>query len=412
MDVAALDGMNPADEDAFLAKIYDTTGFDKHVASLTTSQRQFVDLLKEWFHRPRKCLILVSGGPGSGKTYTVVQTLQYVDVPVIKMAPTAKVAKNIGGRTIHSTMRLPWGQGSVLDHVEKECLQYQDDADHVRLCLQTSAQLKFKCEKADVVVCDEVGMLPFWLTYQIIRYFFQAKRPVLFIAMGDSWQLRPVKSAYNVFQVPFPDIETLPVTLTESKRFVPEYFDIIDTLRRTEEMTEYVQRTFPVVESIYADLLEKCSRALVYTHSTVDAYNQFYLNRLPGKRIRLYRILENRLLRDEFIDVKPHCMVIVTENNCGAAMNGTSLTFVSYDSTLDRVECRNDRQEILYIDRSEYTGWIPLVVGFASTIHKFQGETIDDENLLFNFDGCQDMHLIYTALSRVRCLNQILAVKL
>lgn len=404
-----------SDKDAFVSRILDPTGFDKHVSTLTESQKQFIDLLKDWFYNPRHLLLIVSGGPGAGKTYTVVKTLEYLKIELIKMAPTAKVAKNIGGRTIHSTMRLPWGPGSILRQVEKECMHYQDDDEYVKKCIKKSSKLKFTCDLVEMIVLDEVGMLPFWLTYQIIKFFFRNEKPVLFIAMGDSWQLRPVKSAYNVFQVQYPDIETRFVEMIESKRFVPEYLQIIDTMRRLNDidsMIDYVQKTFPVVEGIYAEMLERCSRALVYTNSTVEAYNKFYLDRLPGKCIRLYKIKDDKIYRDHYVDVKKNCMVIVTENNCGTAMNGTCLTFVSYNSELDRVECHDEFGKLVYVTRSEYTGVIPITVGFASTIHKFQGETIDDAKILFNFDGCQDVHLIYTALSRVRCMDQILAVKL
>ncbi|GFU98723.1 uncharacterized protein TNCV_298951 [Trichonephila clavipes] len=68
-----------------------------------------------------------------------------------------------------------------------------------------------------------------------------------------------------------------------------------------------------------------------------------------------------------------------------------------------------------YVDvkvQRNFKGEFPIVVGFAGTIHKFQGDTMDDDAIAMNFNGSRDLNLVYTALSRVKCMDQIVAIQL
>jgi hypothetical protein len=48
---------------------------------------------------------------------------------------------------------------------------------------------------------------------------------------------------------------------------------------------------------------------------------------------------------------------------------------------------------------------LPLSIAFACTIHKAQGSTLDAANI--DLDDCRSPELVYTALSRVRCLRDL-----
>ncbi|GFR31670.1 uncharacterized protein TNCT_58521 [Trichonephila clavata] len=204
-------------------------GFDKHVETLTRSQQTFPFLVHEWLLNRQHAVVLVAGGPGSGKTFTVTSCLDRISVPQLRMAPTARVAQRIGGQTIHSALRLGWKPGSVLHTLEKELQHKTDEA----ACLEKSAKLleTFDClQQPDIIVVDEIGMVSFWLAHWIIQYFFRRPKPILFVAMGDPNQLRPVKTINNVFGVSL-DIPIKSIDLKESKRFSPEYESIIQQLR-------------------------------------------------------------------------------------------------------------------------------------------------------------------------------------
>lgn len=425
--------------------MHKSTKLCQHVATLTDCQKEFVKLLDGWIKNKKRLFVLVSGGPGTGKTHTVVETLKRLDreTRVVYMAPTAKLASNIGGRTIHSTFHLNFKNNSVLHSLETRFAQMED----VQQCLKESEELQAEfhlTQPAEIVVIDEAAMLPFWLLYQIVKFFFKRRQPVMVVAMGDNYQLKPVASLYNVFQVPFDTFfETRYVQLRESKRFTPQYEIIVDTLRmlmradsdtpveNTDENEEsenittffkYVEHTFPVVDFLSDEILAQASRVLAHTGLTVSNYNKHYINILlkhRGGRFALYPVTKtNRdhpIVNREMVTVlRENCAVMVMENGCGPVFNGTCLTFLSYDRSHDRALCcqPNGNGKVIPIRRSDHTGVIPLVPAFATTIHKFQGETIDDYNVVFNFDQCRDVHLIYTAFSRVRDLSQILAVAL
>lgn len=388
-------------------------GFDKHVATLSSSQQAFPYLLDEWIKHPRQMVVVVAGGPGSGKTHTVTSCLNRVNVSQLRMAPTARAAQRIGGSTIHSALKLRWKKGSVLSTLEKE-LENESNSD---ICIEKSKVLlsEFDClGTPDIVVIDEIGMVSFWLVHWIIQYFFRSARPLLFIVMGDPNQLRPVKASNNVFGIPL-HFQIKRIDLYKSKRFTADYLPVIEQLRKYVDANEetgcftYICSHFPIVEYIDSDILKKCTRALAYLNSTVETYNKFYLKHLvKGQTIRLWRTPRDNIT---YRDVKPECLVFVTENSF-TAKNGTPFIFLRHVLDGDYVECKhleNDRVVRVYRNQN---GDFPIVVGFAGTVHKFQGDTMDDAAIAINFNGSRDLNLIYTALSRVRSMSQIVAIAL
>ena len=407
----------------------DEAGFEKHFSTLTQSQKGFVSLLNDWYGRGEFLFVLVTGGPGCGKTHAVVETLRYLDLRVVKMSFTARLALKIGGKTVHKTMFSGKGSHAALTEVWN-ALEYTTD---INECLQVSERLsKFiACDQpVDIVVIDEIGMLPFWLIYQICDYFRQQRNGIAIVCMGDKRQLKPVKSEVSLFYVDFnrffPDAQQ--IEMNESKRFTPEYEMIINQLRQlmtikpNEETTHplfvYISKTLPVVDCITQEMLQRARFVLAFKNDTVNDCNDFYLDKIVGnEKEYVFPILgKKRFLKDNEppMRLRKNCRAMVTQNNCGEGVcNGTSVQFLEYDRLKDVAVCRKlDSGQIVRLRRSVYNGKIPLVPGFAITIHKFQGETIDDDNIVMCFDKSTDLNLIYTALSRVRDANQILAVVL
>ncbi|GIY02002.1 uncharacterized protein CDAR_453751, partial [Caerostris darwini] len=401
----------------------DKMGFDKHLEQLTPSQQQFTTLLSDWIDRPRNMITLISGGPGTGKTHVVTTSLDFVkNATQLRMAYTARIAQQIGGRTMHSSLLMAWGETSLLRTLEKQL----ENETNVDACLNASALLKdslcYEGACPSIIIVDEIGMIPYWLLYWIIRYFMdETEKPILFVGMGDSHQLRPVKSNNNLFGVECVerDFETHRIELVESKRFHRDYEPVIETLKQfvnkrdVAGLFNYIAQVFPVVPEINASHLQKCQKALSFKNNSVDTYNNYYLKKiLPGKTIRLYAYdsFSNEPIKDSFVDVKPSCKVYVTQNGFSDVVNGTLLIFKTYVSSKDVVRCLNPKNNATVDVRRNHQGKFPLVLGFASTVHKFQGFTIDDPAIVINFDGSDDLNLVYTALSRVRSMEQILAI--
>ena len=389
----------------------DEVGLDKHCLTLTDCQRPFVDMLKNWIKKPRNMLAIVSGGPGTGKTYVVKSALNYIQTTQLRMSFTARSAIAIGGKTIHSALGLH-AQNPVYKRLEKE-LQEETD---LRKSIVKSQEIvsQFKCDiYPNVIVIDEVSMINGWFMYWLILFFMKrTEMPLLFICIGDPHQLNPVKSIHNIFSIVFAQIkfDVFKIYLKECKRFVPEYELLINTLRsfvnKNSEtgMFTFVCENFNVVEDIDRNLLMQADRAMAFRNETVRKYNSFYLkNKIQGPEI----LIENDLV------LKSGCLVYVTRNGCSQACNGTQLIFQNYDFKNKTAICKYPKTNLeVKVEVDSIFGKMPLVLGFAATIHKYQGDTIDDEKILINFDGNRNLNMVYTALSRVRSMNQILAIEL
>ncbi|XP_015931161.1 ATP-dependent DNA helicase pif1-like [Parasteatoda tepidariorum] len=399
--------------------LLDPSGFDKHCKSLTPSQLEFVHLIQEWFQAPHPLVCLVTGGPGTGKTFTVIQTLYFVNANILKVAPTNKVARAIRGMTIHTAFQLKWVEGTRL-HSISETINGLDNKDfehdaYISTCLKASADISEKelnCPYSDLhmVVIDEIGMVPFWLTYQLIVYLFKTFRPLLIVLMGDEHQLRPVRCSYNVFDVNLPDIPMKRITLTENNRFTPEYQVTIEQLKilinHFEQMTHYVRCHYPVYNYMTETLFRKCNAILAYQNNSVARYNEQYLDLLPGPSILLLKLSTPQTF-EEAIRVKMGCRVMSTSNK--NVPKGTVMTFISYDNKNDTITCQLSDEKFVTLLRSSYTSNFPIEMAFATTIHKFQGDTID-HSIVIDFDYATNAHLVYTALSRVKSLHQILGI--
>lgn len=394
----------------------------KHNLNLTPSQEQFCQSLRAWFENPCSKIILLSGGPGTGKTFVVNQLLKF-DEHTLRMAWTGRSAQHIGGRTIHSTVRLKWGASSVYRRLEKELADEED----VDVCLEKSRPLlkEFTCDLTPrILVVDEVGMINAWTLYWLLVYFMEkSSEPTLCVLMGDRHQLSPVNSKYNVFSI----VEKLRekytldyLHLLESKRFLPQYSLIIDRLRRDvdagnkEKLFEFVKETYPVVSVIESGMLKEAARAMAFKNATVSAFNEFYIqHKMVGPIIRLYSLcpVKKELKRTEYLDVKSNCLIFVTQNGFSSVSNGTSLIFQEYLADKDVLLCHQKNGTKVTVSRNNM-GKFPIEIGFAGTLHKFQGQTLDEDKIVISLDGSEDLNLIYTALSRIKCLEQILAIKL
>lgn len=380
-------------------------------------------MLLDWAEHPRQMLLLVSGGPGTGKTYAVRGLVDTFRVDVLRMAYTARIAQNIGGGTIHSCLKLNYFPGSVLKRLEGQ-LSTLDIEEGIR----ESEILKkeFNCSQYPLVIMvDEIAMIPYFLMYWIIRFFFdRTEQPLLVIGLGDGHQLLPVGSTHNLFgmQCLESQFETHRIEFTQSKRFSPTYGPVVERLRQFVDASDetgmftYLCATYPVKQDIQKDVLKICTRVLAFRNATVDNYNAYYIEKMiPGKKMRFcrYDSITKEIFREECVYLKPECEIFVTQNGFSEVMNGTLLIFKKYCPKRDILECRKSEsgQQVVCVRRNR-TGSFPITVGFASTVHKFQGQTIDDEAIAINFDGSQDLNLVYTALSRVRSMEQIKAVKL
>lgn len=386
------------------------TGFREHFLTLTDTQREFAKLVVAWSRAPRKMLVIVSGGPGTGKSYVVKSTLDRVDTGQLRMSYTARSAQAIGGQTIHSSLKLNY-KGLCRD-LEKQLANESDLVAAIKASGDIYKEFQYEGDPY-IVVVDEVSMINGWFMYWLIRFFMdRTTRPLLFIAIGDPHQLNPVKSIHNLFSFTFTNRRWLfrSIHLKESKRFVPKYETLINKLRTFVDNDDesglfaFICKVFPIYEEIDKTLLRRANRAMASKNERVNYFNNFYLkSMMEGPEVKI----EGNLI------LKPGCIVFVTKNGCSSVSNGTELEFIRYRKSDERIICINPKtKEEVIIRKDSENKIFPVVLGFAATIHKFQGDTIDNAKIVIDFEGNRNLNMAYTAVSRVRHMDQILGIRL
>lgn len=388
----------------------DQARFREHCLTLTESQRKFARLVHAWAKNPCKLIAVVSGGPGTGKSHVVKKTLDLVEKEQLKMSYTARSAQAIGGRTIHSALQLNY-RGRLLE-LEKQLENEEDLVAAIKASSDVLTLFKF-FDDPWIVVVDEVSMINAWLMYWLIRFLMdRTARPLLVVLIGDQYQLSPVKFHYNVFSFHFSESRYIVrrIHLLENKRFTPEYGALIEAMCRFVDARDesgffaFLCEHFPVCESIDASHLAQANRAMAAKNDRVDSFNAYYIkNLVAGPEVRIH----------EKLILKPGCSVIVTQNGYSPVLNGTELTFRRFCESRERVICEHPKtHEEVAVRKHPESDTFPLAVGFAITIHKFQGETIDSAKIVIHFGGNRSLNLAYTALSRVRHKGQIVAIAL
>lgn len=387
----------------------DEVGLRKHSLSFTDSQNAFVEAVISWCKNPSKELIVLSGGPGTGKTHVVKTVLNHVKVEQLRMSYTARSAQAIGGKTIHSAFEINFR--GLCHELEKRLAEEPDLMTTIRESAEVVGEFKYFDDPL-IIIIDEVSMISGWFMYWLIRFLFdRTTKPVLIVLIGDEHQLPPVQSIHNLFSFP-PDVGVgftiLRIHLRESKRFTREYEKIIDELRvyvdrgDEEGLFAFLNERFPVCEDIDGMLLSQADRAMAAKNERVNTFNAYYLkNMIGGVEIRI----------GEKIFLKSGCIISVTKNGCSSVANGTELEFVRYRKKDDRLICRdlNTREEVI-VRKDFESKKFPVTVAFAATIHKFQGNTIDNARIVIHLDGNRNLNMIYTAVSRVRDMTQILGI--
>lgn len=386
----------------------DVSGLRKHFLTFSETQKKFASLILEWCSKPCKMLAIVSGGPGTGKSFVVQTTLDFVKTEQLRMSFTARSAQAIGGQTIHSAVKLDFR--GLCHELEKKLANERDLPASIRASRDILNEFQFDRDPS-IVFVDEVSMINGWLMYWLIRFFMdRTAQPLLFIAVGDRHQLNPVKSVHNLFSIAFSEkrYKVRKIYLTESKRFVPEYEVLINQLRQFVDcedesgMFAFFCQHFPVREDIDDRLLVQAERAMAATNKRVETFNAFYLK---------YMVEGTEIQIDPGLVLKPGCIVFVTKNACSSVTNGTELVFRRYSN--NRAYCEHPKTHCEVVVHRDYvSNRMPLVLGFAATIHKFQGDTIDHRKIIIHFDGNRDLNMAYTAVSRVKSMRQILAIVL
>jgi exodeoxyribonuclease V alpha subunit len=356
----------------------------------------------------RHNLVLVSGGAGSGKTFTVAAITHLYEERGLKVAlaaPTGKAAKRIEqvvGREALTLHRLLGFNGKAFTAGPEAPIQ------------------------ADVVIIDEVSMVDVPLAWQLFRALDLEKTCVVLV--GDHNQLPPVGPGNLLRDLierqPMPTVvldqivrqagvlkeNSIAVLSGDVRRTADAGSDgrppwiVVNRLSDVLDAQRYVLELFDsvLVERLRFDLLADV-QLLTPTRKGplgVEALN-----------IELQRLVQRKLWRVDVAPPRPgrrpefllHDRVIQTRNNYELeVMNGAIGIVTAVGAKRGELRVRFDDREIEFTAENE--GAKDLSLAYALTIHKAQGSEFPCAVLIVHkaHSFMHHRNLFYTGVTRAR----------
>lgn len=332
----------------------------------------------------------IDGRAGTGKSYIILEGIKQgliPDEPNCRLAFTNKAAKNLSGTTIHKALAINANEKSNSKSLEG-----------------------FKNKK--IIIVDEIGMInkQLWKHLCILK----KKNPhLIFILLGDYRQTKPIEDfEYDYFNSSIVRYLTNgnKIELTEKQRYDNELWNFLENYYENG-ITGKLKHT---------NKIDMNKKMICYYNATRDEVNNFCMNKCKTKN-SLYlpyeRIDKNDKANSAYIYEGLPVMSI--KNNCKLnIINTDEFKVKEYSNetiTLQRLD--NDDDDDLTIEINDFHK--NFVVNYISTTHKLQGATITEDLLIFDWYGregfgyslCGDKNVGYTALSRVKSLNQIYIFK-
>ena len=404
----------------------------KDLTELNLIQRKLFDTIEHTHQN-----LFIQGPAGTGKSTFIKYLKKHSKKRIRLVAPTAIAALNIEGATIHSMFTLPLSDFLIMREV-----------------LSTRRRkLKSILKKTDILIIDEVSMLRPDILDAIEALCCQARGNLaLFgglqiILIGDMCQLPPIikhdvasifKTEYGTDEPYFFDAKSYQkggfekIELTEVYRQVDsELLSYLQNLRKNENLPETISY-FNRSENYPPDFIKTAITITPY-RQIADGINRHRLQELntearsyDAKLTGSFEKMQDSPAPKTLI-LKEGALVIFNKNNYPDYINGTSGIVEKLDERLIVVRCLQDNKYITVrreewksfaYDVNEETGEVteketgsfiqfPLQLGYALTIHKAQGKTLD--RVIVDIDRGAFAHgQLYVALSRTRKKSDML----
>lgn len=398
----------------------------KDLDNLNLIQRKLFDKIEHTHTN-----FFIQGQAGTGKSTFIKYLKKHSKKRIRLVAPTAIAALNIEGATIHSMFTLPLSDFII----QREILSTR------------RRKLKTILKKTDILIIDEVSMLRPDILDAIEALCCQARGNLsLFgglqiILIGDMCQLPPIikhdvthifKQEYQTTEPYFFDAKSYQkggfekIELTEVYRQIDrELLNYLQNLRKNENIPETISY-FNRQEKYPSDFISTAITITPY-RQVADSINHKRLSELQTKSQTYEAKFDGSFekMQDtpspKNLTLKEGALVVFNKNNYPDYINGTSGIIEKLSDRYIIVRCLQDNKFITVYreewksfsyDINEITGDIteketgsfiqfPLQLGYALTIHKSQGKTLD--RVIIDIDRGAFAHgQLYVALSRTR----------
>ena len=358
----------------------------------------------------KKKLIFLSGGPGSGKTYTASRLLEVIaktstNLKVVITAPTGKAVSNL--------------QEKIADL--KLDFEYQAKTMHSLLKLHELQNINFNNSKinADIIIIDEASMIDAFL-FALFLSAIGDKTTVIF--MGDQDQLPPVEGG-----CPFADIvnarKDLCVKLNTSHRFKNSYlvnllkegspFEFLNEIKLKNIYEESIfDRELNIVHTHIVSLVEKHlvihDSQKIDPESTLKTFEKFRLLNcvrqgsygVDAMNQELYSFFSKKFSKHNFA-----YPILITENNFQMKLFNGMTGIIIKENGIENAYFMLDNQLKIFPKLA-----LPSYeLGFVISIHKSQGSEYDDVYIIVpNGSEKFGKQVLYTAITRAKSNVKIL----
>lgn len=374
--------------------------------------------------------IFLCGKAGTGKSTLIKYIIEDLEKKYVILAPTGIVAKNIGGQTIHSFLKCGT---ELFPSVSYATSKYTESK-------------KNYIRQLDLIIIDEVSMVSsiiFDFLDRMLQSIMKNMKPFggkQILIIGDCYQLPPItkkdtikpllerfKSKYFFDARGFKN-NFLMIELKQCYRQKDEFFmNFLDDLKVGEisenQMNNFNDECCKCNTSIEYDTL-----TLTVANKTADNINDKKLSNIKNEKIEYNAIIKdsfdfNEYLVKEKLILKIGAKVMFIKNDFSLGyQNGSMGIVVGLDEKLVSVKLENE-EKVIDVMRCEWeyqkynysigemetfgsVHQFPLVLGYAISIHKSQGMTLDKVHIDLSHQIFESGQL-YVALSRCSSQNGI-----
>lgn len=386
--------------------------------------KQGYDAALETIMSGENCVVIGPGG--SGKSMLIHTLMQFFEYDTILAASSGIAARNIGGATCHSTFKLPVGFDLSMPKIDKK----------KRELLGSSSLSRIIIDEAFMLRSDSVDHIDARL--KAVRRNNESFGGIQKVMFGDPFQLPPIVQAkssestafYKHYQTPHifgsKIWDSFDYTLVELDKVMrqenEEFSKVLCNLRTGVDIRQGIE---------YINDMSKKTKSgagiiLATTRNLVSTYNQTEFNKLRSREVRYQSRKKGKtsdLQIEDSVSLKEGCRVIITCNATnGEYVNGSLGVVTKLAPKEVLVELDNGKEVWIpytVVPCYEYvqdgTGnikkhecgrveYLPLMLGYAITIHRSQGLTLDDYEVDLGF-GAFCSGQAYTALSRARSIE-------
>lgn len=364
--------------------------------------------------------IFITGQPGSGKTYLTNKIIKNIDDNYLSVtASTGIAAKLIDGKTIHS-----W---SGLNYF-KEDLEESDYLKQIE-AISNNKYISYKIKKTKILIIDEVSLLSakfieiLDLLLRKIKNSDEYFGGIKVMMVGDFYQLPPVKGKMAFESEIWDKIFDIQINLISNYRCKDDkLINILSKIRQNlplDNIDDDLLKSkisdkivYPTLVSLRIQAEKINKKEMNKLDTKTMEYNATYNKEEYKKEILKYSPLEDKLMLKIGVPV-----IYLINNSSYKIYNGSVGTVVDFVNGNPKVKFGNTILEITkHTFRDIYNKNIlemtqyPLLLAFAITIHRSQGQTLSQASIILDktiFENGQG----YVALSRLQSLDNLNLIK-